>query len=115
MAIQFIPTKCPACGGQLDIDLANKKAVCKYCQSEFIINDDKVARVEIGNAEQAEEEFEKGRKSVNQKEKTKDTAGSKPDIPVIVRNTSDNSGCVKFFFVAIMIWLAFTTYCGFSM
>lgn len=33
MAIQFVPTKCPACSGQLDIDLENKTAVCKYCQT----------------------------------------------------------------------------------
>ena len=79
MAIQFIPTKCPTCNGQLDIDIENKKAVCKYCQSSFLIADtnDGVTRVEIVNAEQAGIDFGKGLEAAKKKEE-KDKGKAEP-------------------------------------
>ena len=114
MAIRFIPTKCPVCSGKLSVDLENRKAVCEYCQNEFIMEDDGEVRVKIINAEEAGEEFEKGRNKAKKKMETGNTDTRIPAPPVSVKKKSDNSGCVKFFFAAVMIWLAFATYCGFS-
>ena len=114
MAIQFIPTKCPTCNGQLDIDLENKKAVCKYCQSSFLIADtnDGVTRVEIVNAEQAGIDFGKGLEAAKKKEEDNKDKAERVDI-IVNKNSSDHSGCVLGVFALIIAWLALSTFCGF--
>ncbi len=113
MGIHLIPTNCPQCNGKLNIDMDNNKAVCEYCQTEFIIHDDEVVRIEIVNAEQAGLDFGKGMDIARQNGKKMDKAGTEPDVPVMVNNTSDHSGCLLLFVGVIMIWLAFVTFCGF--
>ena len=114
MAIQFIPTKCPTCNGQLDIDLENKKAVCKYCQSSFLIADtnDGVTRVEIVNAEQAGIDFGKGLEAAKKKEE-KAKGKAEPFGIKSNENASDHQGCVLFVFALAIAWLALSTFCGF--
>ena len=115
MAIQFIPANCPKCNGKLDIDLENMKAVCKYCQTEFIIHDDSVTQVEIVNAEQAGIEFEEGRKIARLGDKQKNDTVVVPDETATDTDTDTiaSSGCLLVFFGIIMVWLAFVTFCGF--
>ena len=114
MAIQFIPTKCPTCNGQLDIDIENKKAVCKYCQSSFLIADtnDGVTRVEIVNAEQAGIDFGKGLEAAKKKEE-KDKGNTEKIDLIVDKTPSDHSGCVLWVFAVIIAWLALSTFCGF--
>ena len=114
MAIQFVPTKCPACSGQLDIDLENKTAVCKYCQSSFLIADtnDGVTRVEIVNAEQAGIDFGKGLEAAKKKEE-KDKGNTEKIDLIVDKTPSDHSGCVLWVFAVIIAWLALSTFCGF--
>lgn len=115
MAIQFVPTKCPACSGQLDIDLENKTAVCKYCQSSFLITDsnNEVTRVEIVNAEKAGIEFENGRKIARQGGQGRIEIDTVPKVAITDNDSGASSGCLLVFFGLIMVWLAFATFCGF--
>ncbi len=114
MAIQFIPTKCPTCNGQMDIDLENKRAVCKYCQSSFLITDtnEGVTQVEIINAEQAGIDFEKGLKLAKKKKEENNSKTELVDV-TINKSSSEHSGCVLGFFALIIAWLALSTFCGF--
>ena len=113
MAIQFIPANCPKCNGKLDIDLDNMKAVCEYCQTEFIIHDDSVTQGEIVNAKQAGIDFEEGRKIGRQDETRKTGTDAVPDVIVTDTDNIASSGCLLVFFGVIMVWLAFATLCGF--
>ena len=51
MEIKMI--RCPCCGAQLDVDEKNKRSRCKYCGSQFFIEDDEIEVCE--NSEQKEE------------------------------------------------------------
>lgn len=58
--MKIIATKCPHCGASLNLDIENKQAMCEFCRSSFII-DDEVKHIQYDNAEDAGYKFEKGR------------------------------------------------------
>jgi Zn-finger nucleic acid-binding protein len=58
--MKMIATKCPHCGASLNVDVEKKQAICEFCRSSFII-DDEVQHVQYDNAEDAGYKFEKGR------------------------------------------------------
>lgn len=58
--MKLVDMTCPHCGATLKIDPVNKKAVCKYCGTALMI-DDEVQHVRYDNAEEAGYKFEKGR------------------------------------------------------
>ena len=35
---QFVPAKCTACGGELEVDPKQETAVCRYCGETFVVS-----------------------------------------------------------------------------
>ena len=60
--VKLTETKCPRCGGTLEVDKARKEAVCPYCDSRFLMEE---------GPEAAGYAFEKGRMRAEQEEALK--------------------------------------------
>lgn len=58
--MKMIQTNCPNCHGQMKIDRENNTAVCPFCGTSVLI-DDETQHVQYDNAEDAGYNFEKGR------------------------------------------------------
>ena len=63
--MKIIELKCPECNSAIEVDAECKEAICKYCGTKFMI-DDEIDRVHLENAEQTGYEFEKGRQRAMQ-------------------------------------------------
>lgn len=66
--MKLVTTKCPQCGGAMQIDEQFKKAVCPFCETVFVVDDEK-QHIQFDGAEQAGYEFEKGRIKARQEAK----------------------------------------------
>ena len=51
--------KCPNCGAELDVDADQKMAVCEYCDTKFLIEDDQKV---LSNAEESDDKATSVRK-----------------------------------------------------
>ena len=40
MAIHLISARCPVCGATLNVDSDQKQALCEYCGTKFLIQED---------------------------------------------------------------------------
>lgn len=58
--MKLIQTACPRCGANMRIVPETNRAVCDYCGTTVLI-DDETTRIEYTNAEEAGYKFEKGR------------------------------------------------------
>lgn len=58
--MKLVDTTCPHCGSAIKVDAGNKNAVCEFCGTTFLI-DDEVQHIQYDNAEEAGYKFEKGR------------------------------------------------------
>ena len=58
--MKMIETNCPNCHGQMIVDQDKKTAVCPYCGTSAIL-DDETKHVQYDNAEDMGYNFEKGR------------------------------------------------------
>lgn len=58
--MKLIQTVCPRCGANMRIQQDANKAVCDYCGTTVLI-DDEISRIEYANAEEAGYKFEQGR------------------------------------------------------
>ena len=58
--MKLIDLTCPHCSAHLQVNADNKQAVCAYCGTVILI-DDEVQHVQYDNAEEAGYKFEKGR------------------------------------------------------
>lgn len=85
--MKLITTKCPHCGGAMQIDEQFKKVVCPFCDTVFVVDDEK-QHVQIDGAEQAGYEFEKGRIKAQQEEAMKHAVRYTPPENFHPYNTS---------------------------
>ncbi len=58
--MKLLQTSCPRCGANMRVIPEASKAVCDYCGTTVLI-DDEIKRIEYTNAEEAGYKFEKGR------------------------------------------------------
>lgn len=58
--MKLLQTSCPRCGANMRVIPEANKAVCDYCGTTVLI-DDEINRIEYTNAEEAGYKFEKGR------------------------------------------------------
>ena len=58
--MKLISLKCPGCGASLQVDTSRTTAVCPYCHTQFLI-DDEVRKLQLDNPRNTGYEFEKGR------------------------------------------------------
>ena len=58
--MKLVAFTCPACGAQLNVDIEKQQASCQYCGATFPV-DDEAQHIRYDNAEQAGDEFERGR------------------------------------------------------
>lgn len=58
--MKLLQTACPRCGANMRVISEANKAVCDYCGTTVLI-DDEIKRIEYTNAEEAGYKFEKGR------------------------------------------------------
>lgn len=58
--MKLIDLTCPHCSAHLQVNAENKRAVCEYCGTTILI-DDEVQHIQYDNAEEAGYNFEKGR------------------------------------------------------
>ena len=58
--MKLLQTSCPRCGANMRVIPEANKAVCDYCGTTVLI-DDEIKRIEYTNAEEAGYNFEKGR------------------------------------------------------
>ena len=58
--MKLLQTSCPRCGANMRVIPEANKAVCDYCGTTVLI-DDEIKRIEYTNAEEAGYKFEKGR------------------------------------------------------
>lgn len=81
--MKLLKTICPHCGAPLEYDAEQKKAVCGFCKSELIV-DDEVQHLSFDNGEEFGYQFEKGRQRAQAEMKSntaKQTAGTQ--IPAV--------------------------------
>ena len=57
--MKLIKMKCPNCGAELDVDADQKMAVCEYCDTKFLIEDDQKV---LSNAEESDDKATSVRK-----------------------------------------------------
>ena len=84
---KLVDIKCPACGGQVQVNPLMKKAYCPYCGNQYDVQE-AIARVKVSfdNAKQFGHEFENGRIRAQRtnREIILGTYRSKPQSSVLV-------------------------------
>ena len=78
--MKLLKTICPHCGAPLEYDAEQKKAVCGFCKSELIV-DDEVRHLSFDNGEEFGYQFEKGRQRA-QAEMKSNTAKQTADTQI---------------------------------
>lgn len=66
--MKLLKLSCPNCGAELQNNIENGKIRCKYCNTEFLL-DNEVTHVKYDNPNEAGYEFEKGRIRAQQEER----------------------------------------------
>lgn len=76
--MKLLDMTCPHCGSTLKIQPGSKKAICEFCGSEFLL-DDEVRSVQFEDAEEAGYQFEKGRQRARKETRKRDRSyGGRP-------------------------------------
>ena len=112
--MKMIETNCPNCHGQMKIDKENKTAVCPFCGTTALI-DDETQHVQYDNAEDAGYNFEKGRQRAQaeaEAEQRRNYVYQRPQtvyVPVersAPKAKKKPSGCLKVLIILVIIWFA---------
>ena len=98
--MKLVEIKCKNCGAKLKIEPDNKNVTCKYCNTDFIL-DDEVKKVKLTDMEQSGYDFEKGRIRAQKEEKSKVEEESSKDNNKFFKYSKDRPMYVNIIYTLI--------------